>query len=81
MSKDLQRWVSVCIIDIIRCPNARKMLFLLFYIDHNKMCLLQKDVDLSKDDLLGDILQDLHSEVSVKPHSGHHYLKSHVAST
>lgn len=25
--------------------------------------LLQKDVDLSKDDLLGDILQDLHSEV------------------
>lgn len=26
-------------------------------------CLLQKDVDLSKDDLLGDILQDLHSEV------------------
>lgn len=23
----------------------------------------QKDVDLSKDDLLGDILQDLHSEV------------------
>lgn len=33
----------------------------LFIID-----LLQKDVDLSKDDLLGDILQDLHSEVSVK---------------
>lgn len=25
--------------------------------------LLQKDVDLSQDDLLGDILQDLHSEV------------------
>lgn len=33
-------------------------------------CLLQKDVDLSKDDLLGDILQDLHSEVSVKTHRG-----------
>lgn len=32
-------------------------MFLFFY-------LLQKDVDLSKDDLLGDILQDLHSEVS-----------------
>lgn len=32
------------------------------------LCLIlhvfsQKDVDLSKDDLLGDILQDLHSEV------------------
>lgn len=27
------------------------------------MFFSQKDVDLSKDDLLGDILQDLHSEV------------------
>lgn len=27
----------------------------------------QKDVDLSKDDLLGDILQDLHSEVGSFP--------------
>ena len=28
------------------------------------LVFLQKDVDLSKDDLLGDLLQDLHSEVS-----------------
>ena len=28
---------------------------------------MQKDVDLSKDDLLGDLLQDLHSEVGASP--------------
>uniref|UniRef100_A0A8C2ZPJ5 DNA polymerase n=1 Tax=Cyclopterus lumpus TaxID=8103 RepID=A0A8C2ZPJ5_CYCLU len=30
---------------------------------YTSFCHLQKDVDLSKDDILGDILQDLHSEV------------------
>ena len=37
----------------------------LFLSDDAIDFLLQKDVDLSKDDLLGDLLQDLHSEVSV----------------
>lgn len=36
---------------------------LLYSFRQHNVCLLQKDVDLSKDDLLGDILQDLHSEV------------------
>lgn len=35
----------------------------LFLILHATFFFSQKDVDLSKDDLLGDILQDLHSEV------------------
>lgn len=46
-------------------------LFILISSVHLDLCLIllcalfsQKDVDLSKDDLLGDILQDLHSEVS-----------------
>lgn len=41
--------------------QINEQLVLKFFIDG----LLQKDVDLSKDDLLGDILQDLHSEVRV----------------
>ncbi|KAM9839703.1 DNA polymerase alpha catalytic subunit [Aulostomus maculatus] len=39
-------------------PNSIKSLFM----NHNVKKPAEKDVDLSKDDLLGDILQDLHSE-------------------
>uniref|UniRef100_A0A8C7VUN5 Polymerase (DNA directed), alpha 1 n=1 Tax=Oncorhynchus mykiss TaxID=8022 RepID=A0A8C7VUN5_ONCMY len=38
------------------------------------LCLLQKDVDLSKDDLLGDILQDLHSDVIPLVYSSNHWI-------
>uniref|UniRef100_A0A8D3B6P4 DNA polymerase n=1 Tax=Scophthalmus maximus TaxID=52904 RepID=A0A8D3B6P4_SCOMX len=42
-------------------PNTIKSLFM----NSNVKRPAEKDVDLSKDDLLGDILQDLHSEVSI----------------
>uniref|UniRef100_A0A674EPE6 Polymerase (DNA directed), alpha 1 n=1 Tax=Salmo trutta TaxID=8032 RepID=A0A674EPE6_SALTR len=42
-------------------PNSIKNLFM----NSNVKKPAEKDVDLSKDDLLGDILQDLHSEVSL----------------
>uniref|UniRef100_A0A8D3E841 DNA polymerase n=1 Tax=Scophthalmus maximus TaxID=52904 RepID=A0A8D3E841_SCOMX len=41
-------------------PNTIKSLFM----NSNVKRPAEKDVDLSKDDLLGDILQDLHSEVT-----------------
>uniref|UniRef100_A0A3P9L8F1 DNA polymerase n=1 Tax=Oryzias latipes TaxID=8090 RepID=A0A3P9L8F1_ORYLA len=42
-------------------PNTIKSLFM----NSNVKRPAEKDIDLSKDDLLGDILQDLHSEVMV----------------
>uniref|UniRef100_A0A8C7RH92 Polymerase (DNA directed), alpha 1 n=1 Tax=Oncorhynchus mykiss TaxID=8022 RepID=A0A8C7RH92_ONCMY len=42
-------------------PNSIKNLFM----NSNVKKPAEKDVDLSKDDLLGDILQDLHSDVSL----------------
>lgn len=55
MLKDQLKYVGITLIS-----GAHLDLFLIL------ICTFfsQKDVDLSKDDLLGDILQDLHSEVS-----------------
>uniref|UniRef100_A0A7N8XNX6 Polymerase (DNA directed), alpha 1 n=1 Tax=Mastacembelus armatus TaxID=205130 RepID=A0A7N8XNX6_9TELE len=44
-------------------PNTIKSLFM----NSNVKRPAEKDVDLSKDDLLGDILQDLHAEVGTIP--------------
>uniref|UniRef100_A0A671X5Y0 DNA polymerase n=1 Tax=Sparus aurata TaxID=8175 RepID=A0A671X5Y0_SPAAU len=44
---------------VVAKPNTIKSLFM----NSNVKRPAEKDVDLSKDDLLGDILQDLHSEV------------------
>uniref|UniRef100_A0AAX7VEK1 DNA-directed DNA polymerase n=1 Tax=Astatotilapia calliptera TaxID=8154 RepID=A0AAX7VEK1_ASTCA len=44
---------------VVAKPNSIKSLFM----NSNVKRPAEKDVDLSKDDLLGDILQDLHSEV------------------
>uniref|UniRef100_A0A8C5CSF7 DNA polymerase n=1 Tax=Gadus morhua TaxID=8049 RepID=A0A8C5CSF7_GADMO len=44
-------------------PNSIKSLFM----NSNVKKPAEKDVDLSKDDLLGDLLQDLHSEVGASP--------------
>ncbi|MBN3304208.1 DPOLA polymerase, partial [Amia calva] len=41
-------------------PNSIKSMFMASNVKKNT----EKDVDLSKDDLLGDLLQDLHSETS-----------------
>uniref|UniRef100_A0A4W5LBK2 Polymerase (DNA directed), alpha 1 n=1 Tax=Hucho hucho TaxID=62062 RepID=A0A4W5LBK2_9TELE len=46
---------------VVAKPNSIKNLFM----NSNVKKPAEKDVDLSKDDLLGDILQDLHSEVSL----------------
>ncbi|CAG5895861.1 unnamed protein product [Menidia menidia] len=43
---------------VVSKPNTIKSLFM----NSNVKRPMEKDVDLSKDDLLGDILQDLHSE-------------------
>ncbi|CAJ1082305.1 DNA polymerase alpha catalytic subunit [Xyrichtys novacula] len=43
---------------VVAKPNSIKSLFM----NSNVKRPVEKDVDLSKDDLLGDILQDLHSE-------------------
>lgn len=56
MWKDLLRYVGIFI-----HFNFKSSSWPLF--DFACMFFSQKDVDLSKDDLLGDILQDLHSEV------------------
>ncbi|XP_053715701.1 DNA polymerase alpha catalytic subunit isoform X2 [Synchiropus splendidus] len=45
---------------VVAKPNSIKSLFM----NSNVKKPAEKDVDLSKDDLLGDILQDLHSEKS-----------------
>uniref|UniRef100_A0AAQ5X1K7 DNA polymerase n=1 Tax=Amphiprion ocellaris TaxID=80972 RepID=A0AAQ5X1K7_AMPOC len=46
---------------VVAKPNTIKSLFM----NSNVKRPAEKDVDLSKDDLLGDILQDLHSEVAL----------------
>uniref|UniRef100_A0A669EY04 DNA polymerase n=1 Tax=Oreochromis niloticus TaxID=8128 RepID=A0A669EY04_ORENI len=46
---------------VVAKPNSIKSLFM----NSNVKRPAEKDVDLSKDDLLGDILQDLHSEVAL----------------
>ncbi|XP_068200124.1 DNA polymerase alpha catalytic subunit [Antennarius striatus] len=48
---------------VVTKPNTIKSLFM----NSNVKKPVEKDVDLSKDDLLGDILQDLHSEPILTP--------------